>query len=90
MAKLIKLTETQLNKLFNILKEEEMKIDSTNYLIKKTNLGKFRLFVSDPKYSIPMDAKEIFGDNPLWKNYETQEEAEQAINYIKKIPSMKK
>lgn len=48
------------------------------YSVQNVN-GKFRIFVTTPKYTTPTDAATVFGTGTMWKDYNTEDEAKKAI-----------
>jgi hypothetical protein len=53
-----------------------------NYSVKKLPTGKFKIFVTTPEYKTPVDASSAFGQGTMWKEYDTQQEAQNVINSI--------
>ena len=51
------------------------------YSVQNVN-GKFRIFVTTPKYTTPTDAATVFGTGTMWKDYNTEDEAKKAIESV--------
>ena len=67
------------------LVNEQLKTkDGVTYTVQTIPSGKFKIFVTTPKYKTPTDAFTVFGGGSMWKEYSTQEEAQKAIDSVVK------
>jgi hypothetical protein len=62
--------------------DDVINMGGVNYSVKKLPTGKFKIFVTTPKYKTPVDASSAFGQGTMWKEYATQQEAQNVINSI--------
>jgi hypothetical protein len=60
----------------------EQSKDGVTYSIQKSPTGKFKIFATNATYKTPTDASKVFGSGSMWKEYNTQQEAQNAINSI--------
>jgi len=60
----------------------EQSKDGATYSIQKSPTGKFKIFATNATYKTPTDASKVFGSGSMWKEYNTQQEAQNAINSI--------
>jgi hypothetical protein len=60
----------------------EQSKDEVVYSIQKSPTGKFKIFATNATYKTPTDASTVFGVGSMWKEYNTQQEAQNAINSI--------
>ncbi len=81
MKKTIRLTEDDLTRLVIRAINEQSK-DGVTYSIQKSPTGKFKIFATNATYKTPTDASKVFGSGSMWKEYNTQQEAQNAINSI--------
>jgi hypothetical protein len=81
MKKTIRLTEDDLTRLVIRAINEQSK-DGVTYSIQKSPTGKFKIFATNATYKTPTDASTVFGAGSMWKEYNTQQEAQNAINSI--------
>jgi hypothetical protein len=81
MKKTIRLTEDDLTRLVIRAINEQSK-DGVTYSIQKSPTGKFKIFATNATYKTPTDASTVFGGGSMWKEYNTQQEAQNAINSI--------
>jgi hypothetical protein len=81
MKKVIRLTEDDLTRLVIRAINEQSK-DGVTYSIQKSPTGKFKIFATNAEYKTPTDASKVFGSGSMWKEYNTQQEAQNAINSI--------
>jgi hypothetical protein len=56
--------------------------DGVTYSIQKSPTGKFKIFVTTPTIKTPTDASKVFKGGTTWKEYNTQQEAQNAINLL--------
>jgi hypothetical protein len=83
MAKILRLTETDLTRLVKkVIKEQSNTKDGIVYSVQKTPTGKFKIFVTTPTVKTPTDAFTVFKGGSMWKEYNTQDEAQSAITSI--------
>lgn len=80
MKKTIRLTEDDLTRLVIRAINEQSK-DGVTYSIQKSPTGKFKIFVTTPTVKTPTDASKVY-EGSMWKEYNTQQEAQNAINSI--------
>lgn len=65
------------------LVSEQLKTkDGITYTVQAIPSGKFKIFVTTPKYKTPTDASTVFGGGSMWKEYTTQDEAQKAIDSV--------
>ena len=88
MKKVIRLTESDLERIIKKVINEQSK-DEITYSVQKGQNGKFRIFVTTPKYKSPVDASNAFGQGDMWKDYNTQDDAQKVINSITGNNTMK-
>jgi hypothetical protein len=81
MKKTLRLTEDDLTRLVIRAINEQSK-DGVTYSIQKSPTGKFKIFATNATYKTPTDASKVFGSGSMWKEYNTQQEAQNAINSI--------
>jgi len=81
MKKTLRLTEDDLTRLVIRAINEQSK-DGVTYSIQKSPTGKFKIFATNATYKTPTDASKVFGSGSIWKEYNTQQEAQNAINSI--------
>jgi hypothetical protein len=81
MKKIVRLTETDLVKLVKrVIMEQSNTKDGIVYSVQKLPTGKFKIFVTTPTVQTPTDAYTVFGGGSKWKEYNTQQEAQDVIN----------
>ena len=81
MKKTLRLTEDDLTRLVIRAINEQSK-DGVTYSIQKSPTGKFKIFATNATYKTPTDASKVFGSGSMWKEYNTEQEAQNAINSI--------
>jgi hypothetical protein len=81
MKKTLRLTEDDLTRLVIRAINEQSK-DGVTYSIQKSPTGKFKIFATNATYKTPTDASTVFKGGSMWKEYNTQQEAQNAINSI--------
>jgi hypothetical protein len=69
------LMESTMGDVKPLISEQNLGI---KYSVQNVN-GKFRIFVTTPKYTTPTDAATVFGEGTMWKDYNTEDEAKKAI-----------
>jgi hypothetical protein len=57
--------------------------EGITYSVQKIPSGKFKIFVTTPTYKTPTDASIVFKGGTMWKEYNTGQEAQDAINSLK-------
>lgn len=60
--------------------------DNITYTVQQIPSGKFKIFVTTPTVKTPTDAFTVFKGGSMWKEYNTQEEAQKAIDSIVNTP----
>lgn len=81
MKKTIRLTEDDLTRLVIRAINEQSK-GGVTYSIQKSPTGKFKIFATNATYKTPTDASTVFGAGSMWKEYNTEQEAQNAINLL--------
>ena len=56
--------------------------DNITYTVEQIPSGKFKIFVTTPTVKTPTDAFTVFKGGTMWKEYNTQDEAQKAIDSI--------
>jgi hypothetical protein len=56
--------------------------DGVTYTVQKIPSGKFKIFVTTPTIKTPTDAFEVFGGGDVWKEYNSQDEAQKLIDSL--------
>lgn len=56
--------------------------DNITYTVQQIPSGKFKIFVTTPTVKTPTDAFTVFKGGTMWKEYNTQDEAQKAIDSI--------
>ena len=56
--------------------------DNITYTVQQIPSGKFKIFVTTPTVKTPTDAFTVFKGGSMWKEYNTQDEAQKAIDSI--------
>ena len=81
MKKTIRLTEDDLTRLVIRAINEQSK-GWVTYSIQKSPTGKFKIFATNSTYKTPTDASTVFGAGSMWKEYNTEQEAQNVIDSI--------
>jgi hypothetical protein len=76
-----KLVESKLGDVKPLISEQKSK-DGITYSVQTVPSGKFKIFVTTPQYTTPTDAFTVFKGGAMWKEYNTQQEAQTAIDSI--------
>ena len=79
-----KLLNSKLGDSKPLVNEQVKQKDGITYTVQTIPSGKFKIFVTTPKYKTPTDAFTVFGGGSMWKEYSTQEEAQKAIDSVVK------
>lgn len=56
--------------------------NGVTYTVQRIPSGKFKIFVTTPTIKTPTDAFKAFGGGEMWKEYNSQNEAQTVINSI--------
>jgi hypothetical protein len=81
MKKTIRLTEDDLTRLVIRAINEQSK-GGVTYSIQKSPTGKFKIFATNATYKTPTDASTVFKGGSMWKEYNTEQEAQNVIDSI--------